>query len=102
LFAIGATSLPAGWPAVASTAGRFARLPDPDPRARPQPLVVPLSERELDVLRLLAGGHSNKEIAAALFLAEGTVKNHVTSVLGKLGARDRTQAALRARALGLL
>jgi DNA-binding NarL/FixJ family response regulator len=63
---------------------------------------VPLSDRELGVVRLLAEGASNREIAAALFLAEGTVKNHVTNVLGKLGARDRTQAALRARDLGLL
>ncbi|MEV4538558.1 response regulator transcription factor [Asanoa sp. NPDC049518] len=66
------------------------------------PLTQPLSERELEVVRLLAGGRSNREIAAALFLAEGTVKNHVTNVLGKLDARDRTQAALRARELGLL
>jgi DNA-binding NarL/FixJ family response regulator len=80
---------------------RFAQLPDDGPR-RPQPLVVPLSERELGVLRLLAEGGSNREIAAALFLAEGTVKNHVTTVLAKLGARDRTQAALRARALDLI
>ncbi|MEV6447600.1 response regulator transcription factor [Amycolatopsis sp. NPDC051716] len=85
----------------AKVVARFAQLPDA-PAPRPQPLVVPLSERELDVLRLLAGGRSNREIAAALFLAEGTVKNHVTNVLGKLGARDRTQAALRARDLGLL
>ena len=70
--------------------------------AGPQPLVVPLSEREVDVLRLLADGRSNREIAGRLHLAEGTVKNHVTNVLGKLGARDRTQAALRARALDLL
>jgi DNA-binding NarL/FixJ family response regulator len=54
------------------------------------------------VVRLLAEGASNREIAAALFLAEGTVKNHVTNVLAKLGARDRTQAALRARALDLI
>ncbi|MGW4062876.1 response regulator [Amycolatopsis sp. NPDC004747] len=85
----------------AKVVARFAQLPDA-PEPRPQPLVVPLSERELDVLRLLADGRSNREIAAALFLAEGTVKNHVTNVLGKLGARDRTQAALRARDLGLL
>ena len=85
----------------AKVVARFARLDDA-PRSRPQPLVVPLSDRELDVLRLLADGHSNREIATALFLAEGTVKNHVTNVLGKLGARDRTQAALRARALDLL
>jgi DNA-binding NarL/FixJ family response regulator len=85
----------------AKVVARFAQLPDA-PERRPQPLVVPLSERELDVVRLLADGRSNREIAAALFLAEGTVKNHVTNVLGKLGARDRTQAALRARDLGLL
>ncbi|MFC7246243.1 response regulator [Catellatospora aurea] len=86
----------------AKVVARFARLPDEEPAGRPQPLVVPLSERELDVLRLLADGRSNREIAAALFLAEGTVKNHVSGVLAKLDARDRTQAALRARAIGLL
>ncbi len=68
----------------------------------PPPLAEPLSERELEILRLLAAGDSNKEIAAALFIAEGTVKNHVTNILGKLDARDRTQAALRARELGLI
>jgi DNA-binding NarL/FixJ family response regulator len=85
----------------AKVIARFAALPDA-PVARPQPLVVPLSDRELAVLRLLAEGSSNREIAAALFLAEGTVKNHVTNVLAKLGARDRTQAALRARQLDLV
>jgi DNA-binding NarL/FixJ family response regulator len=89
-------------PSVAArVVARFAELPDDVP-PRPQPLVVPLSERELEVLRLLADGGSNREIASALFLAEGTVKNHVTNVLAKLGARDRTQAALRGRALGLV
>ena len=86
----------------AKVVARFAQLPADDAASRPQPLVVPLSERELEVLRLLAEGSSNREIAAALFLAEGTVKNHVTNVLAKLGARDRTQAALRARALQLI
>jgi DNA-binding NarL/FixJ family response regulator len=86
----------------AKVVARIAALPATDEPARPQPLVVPLSDRELDVVRLLADGRSNREIAAALHLAEGTVKNHVTNVLAKLGARDRTQAALRARALGLL
>ena len=85
----------------AKVVARFAQLPA-DPAPQPQPFVVPLSDRELDVIRLLADGRSNREIAAALFLAEGTVKNHVTNVLAKLGARDRTQAALRARELGLL
>lgn len=89
----------------AKVVAQFARMPAPaadPPASRPQPLVVPLSDRELDVLRLLAEGRSNREIAAELFLAEGTVKNHVTGVLAKLNARDRTQAALRARGLGLL
>ncbi|GAA4806999.1 response regulator transcription factor [Actinomycetospora chlora] len=86
----------------AKVVARVARLPAEDTAPRPQPLVVPLSERESDVLRLLADGRSNREIAGTLHLAEGTVKNHVTNVLGKLGARDRTQAALRARALDLL
>ena len=86
----------------AKVVARFAQLTDTPPAPRPQPLVVPLSERELEVLRLLADGRSNREIAADLFLAEGTVKNHVTNVLAKLGARDRTQAALRARALDLI
>lgn len=60
-----------------------------------------LSDREAEVLRRLAHGASNKQIAASLFLSEGTVKNHVTSIFAKLGVADRTQAALRARELGL-
>ncbi len=65
------------------------------------PESIGLSEREVQVLRLVARGASNKEIASALHLAEGTVKNHVTSILTKLEVGDRTQAALRARELGL-
>lgn len=67
-----------------------------------QPLVEPLSEREIEVLQQVAAGASNKEIAAVLFITEGTVKNHLTNILGKLGVRDRTQAALKARELGLI
>jgi DNA-binding NarL/FixJ family response regulator len=62
----------------------------------------PLSEREREILALIGGGLSNKEIAGRLFLAEGTVKNHITNILGKLEVRDRTQAALKARELGLI
>jgi DNA-binding NarL/FixJ family response regulator len=65
-------------------------------------LLEPLSERELEVLRHLARGASNREIAERVYLAEGTVKNYVSSILGKLGAPDRTAAALRARDLGIL
>ncbi|MBI3885269.1 MAG: response regulator transcription factor [Opitutae bacterium] len=78
------------------------RLGSHDPRRAAPALADPLSERELAVLKLLAAGCSNKEIGAGLHITEGTVKNHMTNVLGKLGALDRTQAALRARELGLV
>lgn len=65
-------------------------------------LVLPLSPREREIVALLAQGASNKEIADRIHLAEGTVKNHVTNILTKLGVRDRTQAALRARQLGIV
>ena len=58
-----------------------------------------LTAREKDVLRLIGTGANNREIAAALFLSEGTVKNHITRLLGRLGLRDRTQAALLAARL---
>ena len=67
-----------------------------------QTLADPLSDRELGVLRLLAEGCSNKEIGSRLHITEGTVKNHMTNILGKLDVLDRTQAALRAREMGLL
>lgn len=73
--------------------------------ARPsanQSLSEPLTSREIDILRLLSSGMNNHEIAEQLVIAEGTVKNHVTNILGKLGVRDRTQAALKARELNLL
>jgi len=60
-----------------------------------------LTERETDVLRLLAQGKANKEIARALFIGENTVKTHVSSILVKLGVQSRTQAALYARQIGL-
>jgi DNA-binding NarL/FixJ family response regulator len=62
----------------------------------------PLTPREAEVLRLIAGGYSNREIADALGTAEGTVKNHASSILSKLGVRDRTRAVLKALDLGLL
>jgi DNA-binding NarL/FixJ family response regulator len=65
-------------------------------------LTEPLTAREIEILRLLAKGHSNREIADALVLAEGTVKNHVTNILGKLDVRDRTQAVLKAQQLRLV
>ena len=61
-----------------------------------------LTDREAQVVRLMAGGYSNKEIARALGTAEGTVKNHVSSILAKFGVRDRTRAVLKALEAGLL
>lgn len=62
----------------------------------------PLTNRETEILRLMAGGYSNKEIANSIFVAEGTVKNHVSNILSKLGVRDRTRAVLKALELGLI
>jgi len=70
----------------------FSSLDEPDP----------LTERETEILRLMAGGYSNKEIANSLGVAEGTVKNHVSNILSKLGVRDRTRAVLKAFELKLV
>ena len=84
-------------PAITQRLLRAAGTPDPD--------AVPIEEltaRELEVVRLMAGGYSNKEIAHALGTAEGTIKNQVSSILSKLGVRDRTRAVLKALESGLL
>ena len=91
----------------AKVLAEFARLAQPPAAERAglaaaNELAEPLSERELEILRLVAGGASNKDIASQLFLAEGTVKNHVTSIFGKLGVSGRLHAVNRARELGLL
>lgn len=85
----------------AKVISEFARL-TPAKKAETVPLADPLSSRELEVLSLVATGANNKEIAATLFIAEGTVKNHLTSILAKLQARDRMQAAIKAKDLGLI
>lgn len=84
----------------AKVVAEFTRQTTPRPAA--QPLIEPLTPRELETLRRMVDGYSNKEIAEALFVTEGTVKNHVTAILGKLGVRDRTQAVLKATALRLV
>jgi DNA-binding NarL/FixJ family response regulator len=81
---------------------RISRQSVPTPTPLTPPLDEPLSERELQILRLVSRGSSNKEIANSLFITEGTVKNHLTNILGKLGVRDRTQAVFKAKDLGLL
>jgi len=85
----------------AKVVAEFARLSRKTIRTA-NSAIEPLTEREIEILRLIAHGASNREIAGTLFLAEGTVKNHVTSILGKLEARDRTQAALKAKDCGLV
>ena len=62
----------------------------------------PLTTREIEILRLIAGGYSNREIADTLGTAEGTVKNHASSIMSKLGVRDRTRAVLKALELGFI
>jgi len=62
----------------------------------------PLTEKEVEILRLIAAGYSNKEIADAMFKSTGTIKNQVSSVMAKLGVRDRTRAVLKALELGIL
>ncbi|PKI01445.1 response regulator transcription factor [Glaciecola sp. 33A] len=62
----------------------------------------PLSQRETEILRLMASGCSNREMAESLFKSEGTIKNQVSSILAKLGVRDRTRAVLKAIELGLI
>ncbi|WP_020573106.1 response regulator [Actinopolymorpha alba] len=92
-------ALPGGYPAWATPTGTDPAIAHPIDDLPPP---VPLTSRELEILRLLAGGFNNREIADAMYLAEGTVKNHVSSVLAKLHVRDRTRAVLRALHLGLL
>ncbi|QSX41244.1 response regulator [Shewanella cyperi] len=78
----------------------LAQLQTKTPAAAPQGEL--LSGRERDILRLMAGGFSNREIAEAVFLAEGTVKNHVSNILTKLDCRDRTQAVLKSLQMALI
>jgi ATP/maltotriose-dependent transcriptional regulator MalT len=74
----------------------------PRSAAAPPGMAEPLTGRELEVLRLIAAGKSNQRIARELFVSLDTVKKHVTHLLGKLGAANRTEAAARARQLGLI
>ena len=86
-------------PSVASKViAEFARTQTPAPTAE---LIEPLSEREKEILQWLSKGLSNKEIADKVCLAEGTVKNHISNIFGKMDVLDRTQAALKARDLGI-
>jgi DNA-binding NarL/FixJ family response regulator len=72
------------------------------PRCRSSHSSRSIDKREIEILRLIDGGYSNREIAEALGTAEGTVKNHASSILSKLGVRDRTRAVLKALELGYI
>ncbi|MEV0439704.1 response regulator transcription factor [Streptomyces spectabilis] len=84
-----------------AVARRLAAGPPPRPRAEAEPAGSPTA-REIEILRLVAAGATNREIAAQLYLSEGTVKNHISRILTRLGLRGRAQAALYARDHGLL
>ncbi len=75
--------------------------PAPEPSQSPQPLIEPLTPRELEVLRLVAEGLTNREIAQELVIAKGTVKAHLHNIHSKLAVSNRTEAAARARELDL-
>jgi DNA-binding NarL/FixJ family response regulator len=81
---------------------RSTPVPAPTSRSPTSIMQTDLSEREIEVLRLIAKGATNREIAEQLVITEGTVKNHISNILNRLGLRDRTQAAIYAREHGLL
>jgi DNA-binding NarL/FixJ family response regulator len=85
----------------AKVMAEFARLSKPAPKSM-ESLLEPLSLREVEILKLVATGASNKEIAETLIIAEGTVKNHLTSIFSKLDVKDRMQAVIKAGELGIL
>jgi DNA-binding NarL/FixJ family response regulator len=87
-------------PAITDTLLRGLKTQKGDFDSLPEPTA--LSPKETEVLRLVASGYSNKEISVALSKSEGTIKNHVSSVLSKLGVRDRTRAVLRALEIGII
>jgi LuxR family transcriptional regulator, maltose regulon positive regulatory protein len=93
---------PAGGASPASLDTLLAAFPGQALKPHRPGLVEPLSVRELEVLRLLAAGRSNAELAAELFVEQSTVKTHLIHLYSKLGVHSRTQAVARARALGLL
>lgn len=86
----------------AKVVSEFSRISRPAPRNRDDFLPDPLSPREIEILKLVATGASNREIAETLVISEGTVKNHLSSILSKLGVRDRMQAILKAKEFGII
>jgi DNA-binding NarL/FixJ family response regulator len=85
----------------ARVVAEFSRLSRPVP-VNAEELVDPLSPREIDILQRVATGISNKEIAETLVISEGTVKNHLSNILRKMGVKDRMQAVIKAKELGII
>jgi len=86
----------------AKVLAEFSRLPRPAAAGDDDSIIEPLSKREIEILGLVAKGLSNKEIAENLFIAEGTVKNHLSNILAKLNVKDRMQAVLKAKERNLI
>ena len=86
----------------AKVVSEFSRISKPARRQKEENIPDPLSAREIEILKIVATGASNKEIADQLFISEGTVKNHLSNILSKLGVRDRMQAILKAREYGII
>ncbi len=86
----------------AKVVSEFSKISKPTLRNQDIFLADPLSPREIEILRFVATGASNREIAESLVISEGTVKNHLSSILSKLSVRDRMQAVLKAKELGII
>lgn len=86
----------------AKVLAEFSRVSSLVSEVQPPVLAEPLSEREIDVLRLVTAGLSNREIAERLYISPGTAKSHIHNLCGKLGVHNRTEAAMRARELGVV
>ena len=85
-----------------AVAGKLFQTVADQPAQQPDHLVEPLSEREIEIVRLMAKGMTNAEIGVELYLSEGTIRNYISTILGKLGVKDRTQAVVMAIRYGLI
>ncbi|HNR01147.1 MAG TPA: response regulator transcription factor [Anaerolineaceae bacterium] len=86
----------------AKVVSEFSKISRPARKIDDDLMPEPLSPREIEILKIVATGASNREIAQQLFISEGTVKNHLSSILNKLGVRDRMQAILKAKEYGII
>jgi len=86
----------------AKVISEFSKISKPVKKLSSELMPEPLSPREVEILKIVATGASNREIADQLFISEGTVKNHLSSILNKLGVRDRMQAILKAKEFGII